>query len=111
MSRSRPGPYGKPSQTNPVAETYTSSGGRLTSSGWSIRYGDALSAWLFTRCTDDWEFDVVEAWIQRRQKEGPPADGQRVWEDLFQAMIRPTAVIATYLVNEDERLVVVKEFW
>jgi len=78
--------------------------------GWSVHYGDALQFWLFSRYPEEWEFDAVEAWVFRVLRDGPPRDQQRVLEDVFQALVRPTAVIVTYLVDEAEQVVIVREF-
>lgn len=56
-------------------------------------------------------FDAVEARVFRVIRDGPPGDQQRVLEDVFQSLVRPTAVIVTYLVDEAERVVVIREFY
>lgn len=80
-----------------------------TDNVWSVYWGDALSIWLFSCYPDDWEFESVEAWIDRCHRHGPPPDQERVLEGVFQAIIRPTTVIATYLLDEEERVVLLRE--
>ena len=66
---------------------------------------------MFSRYPEEWVFDAVEARVFRVIRDGPPGDQQRVLEDVFQSLVRPTAVIVTYLVDEAERVVVIREFY